>query len=291
MSSQVRKEVVAHLSRRHKLSERRACELAMVHRSTYRYKSRRKSEDKLKRRIYFIANKHPRYGYRRVYAVIRKEGSRINHKKIYRLYKEMNLAHRIKRKKRLNLSKGPLATPQKINELWAMDFMSDKLENGHKIRTLNIIDVFSRECLQIKANRSLPSKEVIKTLEELKKKRGLPKVITLDNGPEYISKALKKWSLATKVILDHIPPGKPTQNAYIESFNGKFRDEFLNQNSFKTIKEVQVLVEDWCRYYNKERPHSSLNYKTPEEFAKKNCSYVHRQAANMMNSRKKKKLK
>jgi putative transposase len=279
VNPQMQKTAVEYILKRYKMSELHSCGLIGIHKSTYRYKSKKKLDKNLRKKIKKIAYKYTRYGYRRIYAVIRNKGLKINHKKIYRLYREMNLSKRVKKKKRINRHLGPLLSPTNINEAWGMDFMSDKLENGQIIKILNIIDIFSRECLKIVINKSLTSKEVIKTLEELKLTRGLPKTITLDNGPEYIANITKEWASKASVKLNYIPPGKPTKNAFIESFNGKFREECLNQNAFINIKEAKILIEQWRQYYNKERPHSSLGYKSPEEY-KRNCSYVYKQVAN-----------
>lgn len=276
----MQKSSAEYMLKQYKVSEYRVCGLIGLYRSTYRYKTKRKSDKNLKKQINKIAHKYSRYGYRRIYAVIKNKGLKINHKKIYRLYKEMNLCHRIKKKKRINRHLGPLVTPVNINEIWGIDFMSDKLENGRRIRTLNIIDIFSRECLKIVTSFSMPAQEVVKTLEMLKITRGLPKAIMLDNGPEYIATVTKEWALKECVKLNYIPPGKPTKNAFTESFNGKFRDECLNQNAFNNIREAQIIIEQWRQYYNKKRPHSSLGYKTPEEYMK-SCLYVHKQVANI----------
>ena len=194
----------------------------------------------------------------------------MNHKKVYRLYKELNLAHRTVRRKRYwNRATGIQDQTLSINELWAMDFMFDRLDSGKKIRILNVIDTYSRECLSIEISGSFPSIEVIKQLESIIKVRGTPKSIKLDNGPEYISKALIRWALEKNINLSYIRPGKPFENGHMESFNGKFRKEFLDQNIFKSIIQAKVLSKTWRDYYNKRRPHSSLNYMTPEEYRKK----------------------
>jgi len=161
-----------------------------------------------------------------------------------------------------------------------MDFMSDKLENGNKIRILNIIDTYTRECILINASKNFPSKKVIEFLNNIIQKRKKPKAIRLDNGPEYISKALLEWAKNNNIELYHITPGKPFENGHIESFNGKFRNECLNRNIFRSMLEAKTIMENYRIYYNKERPHSSLNYSTPAEYANNNCSYVHKQVAN-----------
>ena len=158
--------------------------------------------------------------------------------------------------------------------------MSDKLENGNKIRILNIIDTYTRECILINASKNFPSAKVIEFLDFIIQKRKKPKAIRLDNGPEYISKGLLEWAKNHNIELYHINPGKPFENGHIESFNGKFRNECLNRNIFRSILEANIIMENYRAYYNKERPHSSLNYSTPDEYANNNCSYVYKQVAN-----------
>ena len=282
VSSQSRKKIAEYIQQFWKISQRRACGLIKLCRSTFRYKEKPNRDKSLELQMKEIAYKYTTYGYRRIYREIRKQGKAVNHKKIYRLYKKLELSIRTKnKKKKKDRSKGPLANPKQVNEVWAMDFMSDRVK-GAKIRTFNIIDVFSRECLEIAVRSSFPAKMVVEVLKKLKINRGKPKKIMLDNGPEYISELLQNWAKKEKVDLEYIPPGKPTRNGFIESFNGKFREECLNQNDFRTIKEAKILIEIWRQYYNKERLHSSLGYVSPEEFAKRtSCSYVHRQAVNI----------
>jgi putative transposase len=269
VSSQGRKDVTTYLKKKYKISERSACEEAKIYRSTYRYKKVKKDETNLIKKILSIAKKHSCYGYRRIYAVLKRKKIFINHKKVYRLYKDLNLAHRIKRRKKYNnMSTGIQNQALSTNEIWSMDFMSDSLASGKKIRILNIIDTYSRECLLIGVSKSFPSKEVIKQLEGVIRTRKAPKAIKLDNGPEYISRALINWAKEKGIHLAYIRPGKPFENGHVESFNGKFRKEFLTQNIFKSILETKVLARAWRDYYNKKRPHSSLGYMTPEEYGK-----------------------
>ena len=266
VGSQARREAVLYCKKQYKISERVACEQINISRSTYRYKKRKNDDKKIKTKILNIAKKHSCYGYRRINAILRRKKIFMNHKKVYRLYTELNLANRTVRKKKYsNRATGAQDTALSINELWAMDFMSDRLVYGKKIRILNIIDTYSRECLSIEVSTSFPSVEVIKKLEIIIKNRVVPKTIRLDNGPEYISKAIINWAIEKNIKLAYIPPGKPFENGHIESFNGKFRKEFLDQNIFKSILETKVLAKLWKEYYNKRRPHSSLNYMTPEE--------------------------
>jgi len=276
VGSQARRIVTSYFKKKYKISERKACEHLNLCRSTYRYKKISKDNKDLKDKILKIAKKHSYYGYRRIYIILRRKKIFVNHKKVYRMYKKLNLCHRKKTSKKYH-NKFPGIQDQSfsINEIWSMDFMSDSLAYGRKIRIFNVIDTYSRECLLMDISVSFPSIEVIKQLEKIIKKRGMPKQIKLDNGPEYISKILKKWAQEKNIILAYIRPGKPYENGHIESFNGKFREEFLNRNIFKSILEAKVLATNWKNYYNKERPHSSLNYMTPEEYAKKSTPSPH----------------
>jgi putative transposase len=270
VGSQARREAVLYCKKQYKISERVACEQINISRSTYRYKTIKKEEKEIKEKILKIAKTHPCYGYRRIFAILKRRKIFMNQKKVYRLYKELNLAYRKRKKKKYsNKSTGIQDIALSTNELWAMDFMSDRLVCGKKIRILNIIDTYSRECLLIEIATSFPSLEVIKQLEIIIKNRGAPKAIRLDNGPEYISKAIIKWSAENGIILSYIRPGKPFENGHMESFNDKCRKEFLNRNIFRSILEARILAKSWKDYYNKKRPHSSLSYMTPEEYVEK----------------------
>jgi putative transposase len=267
---QAKRKVVRHICSQHGLSQRRACGLTRVHRSTYRYEP--KGPDKrLEVRLIELATAKVSYGYRRLHQLLLREGYTLNHKKVYLLYKKNGLAKRKKKKKRYKEKiKKALQKVSALNERWAMDFMSDSCSNGRKIRTLNILDLFGRECLRIEVGSSLPSRRVISVLEELELERGLPKEIIIDNGTEYTSKLMQIWAKNRGVTLCYITPGKPMENGYIESFNGKFREECLNQNWFKNISEASILIENWRQDYNKNRPHSALGYLTPYEYIEKN---------------------
>lgn len=194
----------------------------------------------------------------------------MNHKLIYRIYREEKLSLRVRKRKRIaSLVRVPMPTPKRANERWSMDFVSDQLgSTGRRFRCLNIVDDFTRECLAIEVDTSLPGDRVARVLERLAFLRGLPKAIVVDNGPEFTGKALDSFTFERNVKLDHIRPGKPVENAYIESFNGRFRDECLNEHWFVTLKEAQVRIEAWREDYNRNRPHSSLGDLTPEEFAR-----------------------
>lgn len=252
------------------MSERYVCRLIKLARSTKRYRSRAKDQRALIIRLKDIAASRPRFGYRRLYILLRREGWSINHKRVYRLYLKLGLQVRTKKRvKKISQPRVSLDLPKKVNERWSMDFMSDRLEDGQRFRVLNIIDLFSRESLSILTDFSFPSQKVISWLEELRKTRGLPKAITVDNGTEFVSKKFDAWAYYNKVKLDYIRPGKPVNNAFIESFNGKFRDECLNTNIFNSLEEARSKCESWMLDYNTLRPHSSLNDLSPIEFAKR----------------------
>lgn len=204
-----------------------------------------------------------------LHEVLRREGLVINHKKTERIYREEKLSLRTrKRSKQASKARVPLKEAKKINECWSMDFIHDKLSNGHRYRALTIIDNYSRQCPAIEVDTSIGAIRVARVLDMLREIIGLPKIIRVDNGSEFISKTLDKWAYENNVKMDFIEPGKPVQNAYIESFNGRLRDECLNGNWFDTLKEAKEEIEKWRIDYNENRPHSSLGYKTPNEFAR-----------------------
>lgn len=225
-------------------------------------------------RIKEIAASRPRYGCPRIHVLLRREGYGINHKKTYRIYQEEGLALRHKRsntKKRriVSAARVPPPKPANLNQVWAMDFVHDELSNGKKIRCLTLVDKLSRESLAIKVNYRLRSQSVIDALEDIRIERGLPDIITVDNGAEFTSKILDDWAYRRGVSLHFISPGKPVENGHIESFNGRFRDECLNCSIFNTLSEAMEVIEKWRIDYNNWRPHSSLGNLTPREFARR----------------------
>jgi putative transposase len=262
----VRREVVSYLkSRGH--SERRACGLASLRRSTCRYRHRRRDPEELVTRLRQLAAERPRFGYRRLHVLLRREGRTVNRKLVYRLYRDAGLAVRRRKRRKLRASRPlPPVTLTRPNERWSMDFVHDYLADGRRLRTLNIIDAFTRECLAIEVDTSLPSARVIRVLDRLVWEHGLPESLRVDNGPEFISTALDRWAFAHGVALHFIQPGKPVQNAHVESFNGHFRDECLSQAHWPTIARARVEAELWRVDYNCVRPHSSLRYETPKAF-------------------------
>ena len=251
------------------LSERRACRLVGVARTSCRYEPERQGrEENLKARLRILAGERRRFGYRRLTVLLRREGWTVNHKRVYRLYGQEGLQVRRRKGKRIGaVERQPFTTPTRPNERWSMDFVSDALTDGRKFRSLNIVDDYNRECLAAEVDTSLPGARVIRVLQRLGELRGLPEVLVTDNGPEFAGQALDAWAYQRGVRLHFIDPGKPVQNAFIESFNGKMRDECLNEHWFGTLVEARQTIEAWRRDYNEVRPHSSLGNRTPQEFA------------------------
>jgi putative transposase len=249
------------------LSERRSCALVGLRRSTCRYTPRRDPARALRERLHVLAAQRRRFGYRRLTVLLRREGLRVNHKRVYRLYRAEGLAvRRRKRKRCARLVPAPLVPTTRINQRWAMDFMKDQLTTGRAFRVFNLIDEFSRKALASDIDTSLPGTRVVQALERVTDARGTPDELVIDNGPEFIGKALDAWAWAHGVRLHFIDPGKPVQNAYIESFNGRFRDECLNESWFTTLADARGTIEAWRLDYNTQRPHSSLGDRTPDEF-------------------------
>ena len=241
-------------------------------RSTKRHQPRAdRLNERIISRLRELSEKKKRYGSPRLHQFLLREGFKINHKRTERLYRKEGLSLRRKKKRRFYRSetRAPLADPTKPNQYWSMDFVSDQFVHGGRFRGLTIVDIYSRESPVIEVARSMPAVRVVQVLERLKEDRGLPEAIVLDNGPEMISLALDQWVYENGVKLHFIDPGKPTQNAFIESFNGTFRDECLNMHWFYNLDDARRKIESWRKEYNEEHPHSSLDYLTPKEFAEK----------------------
>jgi putative transposase len=227
-----------------------------------------KTNEWLMTRLPELAAVKPRYGYRRLHLMVRREGRRVNHKRVYRIYTKLSLAVRRKRRKRAaQASRRPRVVPTQANEQWSMDFMSDVLASGRRFRMLNIVDDATRECLAIEVDTSLSGIRVGRVLSEISHIRPLPERIVVDNGPEFTSKALDQWAYEHGVELVFIRPGKPIENCLVESFNGKFRDECLNLHWFSSLDDARRTIDEWRFDYNYYRPHSSLGGKPPTEFA------------------------
>jgi putative transposase len=249
----------------------------MISRSLYGYRSHRPVAEGLRERICELAGEKRRYGYRRIHVLLRREGWSVNRKRTYRLYREAGLAVRRRKRKRIGLfERKPLPKPSAVNRSWSMDFVSDGLCDGRRLRCLAIVDDFSRECLVLEVDTSITGKRVVAVLERLADLRGLPLSITVDHGPEFEGQVLDAWAYQAGVRLSFIRPGKPVENAYIESFNGRFRDECLNEHWFLTMAHARRAIEAWRVEYNTERPHSSLGNLTPEEYAKNGLSRTER---------------
>lgn len=267
VSPQARREAVAVLKVAWQLSERRACGLMNISTSVLRYHARPDSNGQLRERIAALAGQRRRFGYRRIHVLLKREGWHINVKRVYRLYCNAGLAVRKRSRKRIGVTERvPLLLPATPNHAWSMDFVHDGLADGRRIRCLNIVDDYTKESVAIEVDTSISGQRVARVLDRIAEYRSLPKMIRVDHGPEFTSLALDAWAHARGVKLVFIQPGKPTENAYIESFNGRFRDECLNDHWFSTLHEACVLIEAWRKDYNLNRPHSSLGYVTPAEF-------------------------
>jgi putative transposase len=270
---QVKRQAVNVLREERGFGVTRACGLLMISRSLYGYRSRRPVTEGLRERICELAGEKRRYGYRRIHVLLRREGWSVNRKRTYRLYRDAGLAVRRRKRKRIGLfERKPLPKPLAVNRSWSMDFVSDGLCDGRRLRCLAIVDDFSRECLVLEVDTSITGKRVVAVLERLADLRGLPLSITVDHGPEFEGQVLDAWAYQAGVRLSFIRPGKPVENAYIESFNGRFRDECLNEHWFLTMAHARRAIEAWRIEYNTERPHSSLGNLTPEEYAKNGLS-------------------
>lgn len=256
-----------HLVDAYSVSERRACRTLELNRSSVRYQTRSRDDEALRERLRDLAEERPRWGYRRLHVLLKREMPPINHKRVYRLYREENLAIRRRKRKRVARPRVPMAPPEVANELWTMDFVHDSLASGRSFRALTVLDAHTRECLAIEVDTSLPGARVARVLDRIGLFRGLPNAIRIDNGPEFAGQALDAWAYRNGVTLDFITPGRPMENAFVESFNGKFRDECLNQHWFLSLRDAQQKIERWRQDYNHVRPHSSLDDQTPSEFA------------------------
>ena len=261
---------VARMTERVGLSIRRACTLVGLWRSTQQYRSRRPEETAIRHRLRELAEQRKRFGCPRLHVLLRREGLIVNHKHTERLYRAEGLSlRRWKRPRRAAGVRVRLPQAQRPNQRWSMDFVHDRLENGRRMRLLTIVDDYSRESPAMVADTSLTGARVVEVLERLGEMRSLPQTITIDNGPEFAGSALDAWAYRRGIRLHFIDPGKPTQNGYVESFNGHFRDECLNEHWFTTLDEARDLIEAWRQDYNTVRPHSSLGDLAPAEFVRR----------------------
>ena len=265
----MRRKLARWAQEAYRISERRAARVVQLAISTLRYRSRKVFDEVLRRRLRELAGTHVRYGYRRLTVLLRREGWRVNAKRIYRLYREEELIVRTKQR-------GKIARRQRVrtgaamrsNQCWSMDFVSDKLADGRSFRILTIVDQFTRECVGLEADRSMTGSEVAGVLERAQKERGrLPESITVDNGSEFSGRALEAWAMSNDVQLCFIRPGRPVENGFIESFNGRLRDECLNVEWFSSLEDAREKLAKFRAHYNHQRPHSSLGDRTPAAFA------------------------
>ena len=239
-----------------------------VSRSGYYYKSQKDDEEVIDR-LRALAEKNPTHGFRKMFGYLRREGYSWNHKKVYRVYKMLKMHKRRKMRRRLpTRDRKPLLQPANINSSWSMDFMSDSLACGRKVRTFNVLDDCSREILAIEIASSIPAERVVRTLDRLLEWRGRPTMIRVDNGPEFTGHCFTKWADDNMIAIQFIQPGKPMQNGFIERFNGTYRKEVLDAYLFTELDEIITVTEQWIKEYNEHRPHESLGNKTPAEWSK-----------------------
>jgi putative transposase len=263
-----RKEEVHWLWKHFLVSQRRICELLHVAESSQRYVSR-KDDEALRAKLVEAAREKPRWGYRRLQLKLEEKGMHVNHKRVYRVYREAGLLIRRKRRKRLLRAGFVRPAVTGANQEWALDFVHDAAESGRKFRVLSVIDVYTRECLALEVDTSFASRRVTRELEKIVAERGVPEVVRCDNGPEFTSRHFLAWAIERKIELVHIEPGRPVQNAFVESFHGKLRDECLNASWLGNLFEARAKIGAWKEEYNEERPHSSLGYLAPREFARR----------------------
>ena len=262
------REASLHLRAAFGVSERRACRLIGADRASVRYRSRRPKDDALRERLRQLANERRRFGYRRLHVLLRREGHVVNRKRVYRLYRAERLMVRRRggRKRALGL-RLPITLPSAANERWSLDFVHDQMMDGRRFRILAVVDDCTRECLALIADTSISGRRVARELDRIIARRGRPATIVSDNGTELTSNAILRWTDERRVAWHYIAPGKPVQNAFIESFNGRLRDELLNETLFRSPAHARAVLEVWRRDYNGERPHSRLGWLTPLAYA------------------------
>ncbi|WP_088828050.1 IS3 family transposase [Marinobacter sp. es.048] len=268
-----KRQLVADLQKRYGVSERQACAVLQFSRASNRYQSVARDSSALSMRIREITLTRLHYGYRRVHVQLQREGWRDNHKRVYRLYRDQGLSLRLKRPKRNKAAKNrqPLQQANHPNHIWGMDFVSDALFDGRRLRLLTIIDLFTRECLGIVVGQSLKGHDVQEALTAIARFRGNPEVLKTDNGSEFAGKVMDRWAYERNIEIDFSRPGKPTDNATVESFNGRLRQECLNENWFLSLADAMEKIEAWRTFYNQVRPHSALEWCTPSDYARKHA--------------------
>jgi putative transposase len=261
------KAAIEQVREQYAFSQRRACGLLRVAVSTYRYQSQR-NDEALRTQLVELAREKPRYGYRRLHVLLRRAGEVVNHKRVHRVYRAAGLTIRRKKRKHCMRAGVPLRVCTAANQEWALDFVHDAVASGRTIRVLSVADAYTRECLALEVDTSFASRRVTRVLEGIVSERGAPQSIRCDNGPELTSRHMLAWCVERKIELHNIQPGKPTQNGRLESFNGRLRDECLNVSWFQNLFDARRKIAAWRKEYNEERPHSSLQYLTPAEFAR-----------------------
>jgi putative transposase len=272
-----RRQAVAHLCQKHQVSQRRACEVISVDRSSVRYRSVRPDDAIVRVRLRELAAVRRRFGYRRLLILLRREGLQLNHKKLRRLYQEERLQVRRRNgRKRALGTRSPMALPQGPNQRWSLDFLSDTLIDGRRFRILAVVDDFTRECLALVADTSLSGQRVVRELDIIIIGRGRPASIVSDNGTEFTSMAMLRWAQQEQIAWHYIAPGKPTQNAFVESFNGRLRDELLNETLFTSLAHAREALADWRSDFNTVRPHSGVGGLTPAIYAGQVASQMQR---------------
>lgn len=274
MGLAILKAAVGQLREEYAFSERRASLLMTIPVSSYRYRSKCRDEE-LRTRLVELARERPRFGYRRLHVLLRRRGEVVNHKRVHRVYREAGLSIRRKKRRQSARMGRPLQICTGANQEWALDFVHDAVACGRAIRVLSVVDAYTRECLALEADTSFASRRVTRVLDEIIAERGRPGRIRCDNGPELTSRHFLAWCVEQQVELLHIQPGKPTQNAQVESFNGRMREECLNVSWFDNLFDARRKIHAWQKDYNEERPHSSLSYLTPNEFASRTVTESH----------------
>jgi len=265
----VKRRAVVQAIRDHDVSERRACSLAGLDRSTFQYEKKTGGDEALRERLRALAGERRRFGYRRLGILLAREDHHTNHKKLYRIYREEKLAvRRRKGRKRALGTRRPMTMPSGPNERWSLDFVSDSLTGGRRFRILCVVDDFTREALAVVADFSISGHRLARELDAIIARRGKPKTIVSDNGTEMTSHAIFKWAQDQHIEWHYIAPGKPTQNAFVESFNGRLRDECLNEELFSSLTEARAALTAWALDYNQQRPHTSLGGLAPAVFAR-----------------------
>ena len=264
----MKREAVAYLRAEHGLSERRACHIVGADRTMIRYRSRRAPDTVLRGRLRDLANERRRFGYRRLFVLLRREGEPSGINRIYRLYREEGLAVRKRKARRKAVgTRAPILVEARPNARWSLDFVHDQFANGQRFRVLNLVDDVTRECLAAIPDTSISGRRVARELTDLIGRRGKPDMIVSDHGTEFTSNAILAWSKDHRVEWHYIAPGKPMQNGYVESFNGRMRDELLNESLFFGLDHARSAIAEWRQDFNTARPHSSLGYQTPAAFA------------------------